>query len=1123
MISEGSMTFIASLKDVSIFALQFLVFTFIYLSSSINANAAQLNQPVLVVLVEFNDTKHLYSANSFDKLVFSNTSTSKSVTNFYNKISYGNFAIARADDDYPFTNNNDGMIGWITLSQNHPNCMGLSNMSCYQNLVASSLQALDPYVDLSKFDNNNDEVISKDELSIIFVVAGYELAAHDDEVNPSITGPFVYAHQYVLNAPVVLDGKQISNYALFGERHEYHQATIGIIAHELGHLMLGLPDLYDTTKRSQGAGPFDFMSSGSWGQSISDLYQGETPVHPSAWTSARANFIVSNSILSDQANIQLPAVANPASSVLRVNTSNPYEYFMVENRQLINYDAGLQKSINIANSNGGIAIWHIDETKSNNNNSSNKLVDLEEADGVQDLDGVSVAAKLIDLFFKDNNSIFNGSSNPNSKLYNGQSSNIAVVNISSPANVMSLDIIKNIGSAPQIGFSPASLSFQHDYSKTSVPSQTISISNTGGGALNWNATSNASWITLTPASGVGNGSINVSINLTGLTIGDYTGNISISAPGASNSPVNIPVTLSINYSMPIDSWQIVKPYNLDNNHLISIAYGNNSFVTVGANGTVMTSINGIDWTNRSSGTTYYLNGVAFGNNVFAAGSTYGGILTSSNNGATWTSRGYGDTYGFNSIAFGNNTFVAVGTTHDVNGPGVILTSADNGTTWTVRSPSGAYEFFSIVYGNNTFIAADIYDNIYISHDNGATWNPHTFSDIWPNAMTFGNNTFMTFNDYYWWIYTSSDNGSSWVPKSYLDFESGGLTYANNTFVAAGCLASMGYQGVIYSSDDNGVNWIQRNHDPNSYCYSDVVFGNNTFVAVGVGGIIVKSEQGNPAISFDLKSLEFGSVPSGASSTPQTITISNSGYSSLNITRLQIEGANALDFAILNDTCTNPPNPSVAPSGMCTLQIRFNPVAGGSKNAQLSITSNDSVNPTVYIPLSGIGLYALNVNVSTAGSGTVVSAPSGINCGSSCSSHFALNSTVGLYATPAQSYIFTGWSGACSGNEKCTVTMNSENNVTATFMPESSAVVRINDISPSYFTTLTDAYNSAVTGNIIEAMTYDFFEELYVNKEIEVLLKGGFDSDYTIDNGLSVIHSSLRITNGKLTVKNIVIR
>jgi YD repeat-containing protein len=77
-------------------------------------------------------------------------------------------------------------------------------------------------------------------------------------------------------------------------------------------------------------------------------------------------------------------------------------------------------------------------------------------------------------------------------------------------------------------------------------------------------------------------------------------------------------------------------------------------------------------------------------------------------------------------------------------------------------------------------------------------------------------------------------------------------------------------------------------------------------------------------------------------------------------------------------------------------------------------------------------FTLTVVKSGAGSGTVTSSPSGIDCGSDCSESYNQGTSVTLTATPASGSTFGGWSGACSGTGTCTVTMNAAKSVTATF-------------------------------------------------------------------------------------------
>jgi hypothetical protein len=76
---------------------------------------------------------------------------------------------------------------------------------------------------------------------------------------------------------------------------------------------------------------------------------------------------------------------------------------------------------------------------------------------------------------------------------------------------------------------------------------------------------------------------------------------------------------------------------------------------------------------------------------------------------------------------------------------------------------------------------------------------------------------------------------------------------------------------------------------------------------------------------------------------------------------------------------------------------------------------------------------LTVTVSGSGTGSVVSSPAGINCGTTCLAPFLPNSQVTLTAIPSSGATFSGWSGACSGTStSVTITMSSDKTCTASF-------------------------------------------------------------------------------------------
>lgn len=101
---------------------------------------------------------------------------------------------------------------------------------------------------------------------------------------------------------------------------------------------------------------------------------------------------------------------------------------------------------------------------------------------------------------------------------------------------------------PAIGASPTSFSFAATMGGTNPASQTLSITNTGGGTLSWTLSENISWLALSQTSGSGNGSVLLNVTTGSLAAGTYTGTILISAAGASS--VTIPVTFTVS-SAPV--------------------------------------------------------------------------------------------------------------------------------------------------------------------------------------------------------------------------------------------------------------------------------------------------------------------------------------------------------------------------------------------------------------------------------------------------------------------------------------------------------------------------------------------------------------------------------------------
>lgn len=186
----------------------------------------------------------------------------------------------------------------------------------------------------------------------------------------------------------------------------------------------------------------------------------------------------------------------------------------------------------------------------------------------------------------------------------------------------------------------------------------------------------------------------------------------------------------------------------------------------------------------------------------------------------------------------------------------------------------------------------------------------------------------------------------------------------------------------------------------------------------------------PAIVVNPLSLNFGSVNIGSSIT-QTISVSNTGFMPLEISLIELTGVNAGEFVQTNN-CSE-----VSMGSPCQIKVTFLSIAPGLKTATVSISSNDPGTPVLNVPLTAIGGRRLTIQKTGVGRGTVVSDPSGINCGSVCEGGFRSGTTLVLSAIPdTDRMAFTGWSGVrCSETDplgNCTVTMNSDVTVTAGF-------------------------------------------------------------------------------------------
>ena len=183
--------------------------------------------------------------------------------------------------------------------------------------------------------------------------------------------------------------------------------------------------------------------------------------------------------------------------------------------------------------------------------------------------------------------------------------------------------------------------------------------------------------------------------------------------------------------------------------LRGVTYANGKFVAVGHSGMILTSPEGITWNAQSSGNTNFLNSIAYGNGTFvvvggtefdfnmAANHGGPGIILTSTDGINWTQRTSDAAKFVYGVTYGSNKFVAVG------GGGEILSSPD-GITWTTQRSATDNDWNSlrgVAYGNGFFVAVGDGNKAFVSYD-GIFWTSRAIMSSSLYAVIYGNGSFV---------------------------------------------------------------------------------------------------------------------------------------------------------------------------------------------------------------------------------------------------------------------------------------------------------------------------------------------------------------------------------------------
>jgi M6 family metalloprotease-like protein len=223
----------------------------------------------------------------------------------------------------------------------------------------------------------------------------------------------LWPHSYHLGSAVpVHTGKKVYDYQFTAMESEL---SLGTFCHENGHMLCDYPDLYDYGYESSGVGGFCLMCAGN---NVNE----KNPIPISAYLKRAAGWARNVLPIEHGRQITLDAETNDYAIFSRGGR----EYFLIENRTKTGRDSDLPDE--------GLAIWHVDEDGDNSHeqmtSANHYELSLEQADGLFQLEGRrGYDGDAADLFAGPGAS-FSDKTTPNSKWWNGTSSNLTIDQIS---------------------------------------------------------------------------------------------------------------------------------------------------------------------------------------------------------------------------------------------------------------------------------------------------------------------------------------------------------------------------------------------------------------------------------------------------------------------------------------------------------------------------------------------------------------------------------------------------------------------------------------------------------------------------------------------------------------------
>lgn len=329
----------------------------------------------LVILMEFKDVKFVTNNprqvfhRFFNEDGYSDYGMTGSVKDYFKMQSYGQLEI---DFDVvgPYTTKN--AMEYYGRPQKDDAGLILNNDIHPALMVAEGVDAADADVDFTNYDWDKDGEVDQ----VFVIYAGYAQAQGADENT-------IWPHEWALSSEDVSrihDGVKINTYGCTAELRGKTGTSldgIGSACHEFSHC-LGLPDMYDTSGDENGnfgMGNWDIMCNGNYNN------DSMTPAGYTSYERWYSGWMEPIELTEMTRITDMMPLAKKAEAYILYNDNNRNEFYMLENRQPVDFDSSL--------SGHGLLVLHVDynegawSSNTVNNVKNHERMTIVPADGVK--------------------------------------------------------------------------------------------------------------------------------------------------------------------------------------------------------------------------------------------------------------------------------------------------------------------------------------------------------------------------------------------------------------------------------------------------------------------------------------------------------------------------------------------------------------------------------------------------------------------------------------------------------------------------------------------------------------------------------------------------------------------